>query len=33
MRTLYDGRDVAEVDDTDGWGRDCDTWADLEDLA
>jgi molybdopterin-guanine dinucleotide biosynthesis protein A len=33
VRTLYDGRDVVEVEDTGGWGRDCDTWTDLEDLA
>ena len=32
-RTLYDGCDVVEVEDVDGWGRDCDTWADLEALA
>jgi molybdopterin-guanine dinucleotide biosynthesis protein A len=33
MRTLYEGCDVVDVQDVDGWGRDCDTWADLEELA
>jgi molybdopterin-guanine dinucleotide biosynthesis protein A len=32
VRTLYDGRDVVDIEDADGWGRDCDTWADLEEL-
>lgn len=32
VRALYEGRDVAEVEDAGGWGRDCDTWADLEAL-
>jgi molybdopterin-guanine dinucleotide biosynthesis protein A len=31
-RALYEGRDVVDVEDAGGWGRDCDTWADLEAL-
>ena len=30
MRRLFEGIDVAEVRDTDGWGFDCDTWESLE---
>ena len=33
VRLLYEGRDVVDVEDADGWGRDCDTWADLEEFA
>lgn len=30
MRTLFAGTDQVKVADRDGWGIDCDTWADLE---
>lgn len=29
-RELYTGAKVIEIDDTDGWGRDVDTWDDVE---
>ena len=29
MRALYAGIACAEVPDPDGWGQDCDTWADV----
>jgi molybdopterin-guanine dinucleotide biosynthesis protein A len=29
-RDLFTGVDITEVIDTDGWGRDLDTWADIE---
>ncbi len=31
-RRLYEDVDLAEVVDTAGWGRDCDTWDDLREL-